>query len=219
MQKLSLFVLVAAVGCGGGKKDPVVLPDSAPDVDAPPTANCLIPANAGTVIPPGQAAIHSNPAEEYVYFALMGDEALPDVFQIELYSGFGAFAGGFPAGPTTIQLNGVEAQYRDCGACVRVFTDVNLDTGESADGDTSYMATGGTLTLEAISEAQLKGSVSNVTFTHVNIAADFTSTPHPDGCSGNLGSLEFDIDPMPADSKPNQNRGGAFRATNLRWVP
>ena len=59
-----------------------------------------------------------------------------------------------------------------------------------------FMATGGTITISAVSATTLSGTLSNVTFTHVTIAntgatPTFQSTPVNDSCDTRINSLSF----------------------------
>lgn len=223
MKKLALVALVLAACGGGEKKNNVVLPD-APDntPDAPPNATCLVSSSLGTVTPTNPLAQHSMgmngmPPGEFLYGALINADATPDVLQIEFYTGFGAFQGGFPTAATTIQIAGDEANYATCGACVRAFTDIDPNSGESAEPvGVSYFATGGTLQLDSITETSVAGTLSNIQFTHVTIdETTFNSTPVGDGCSSTLTSLAFTADPEPPQAKPNGR--SVIRLKNIRF--
>ena len=112
-------------------------------------------------------------------------------FVVELYDDYGLFAAtGFRTG--TFPLTGTEAQYSTCGLCVLVHE-------PDAQGVTTakFLATGGTVTLASFS-GRLTGTVTNLTLQHVDIAASFVSTPHPDGCTTAIDSITFDV-PIPAN--------------------
>ena len=220
----SIFVLVAAMGCGGGGKNgPNVLPDSnnGGGEDAPPPAACLVSPSLGTVAPTQQVAEFSNdmatPPAPATYFWL-GDinaEANQDLIAIELYKGFGVFTTEFPSGPTTVQIAGAETNYETCGACIRVFADVPDMGNQAAD----YFATAGTIEFTTISTTRIAGTMTNLTLTHVNILpeAPFTSSPHPDGCTSSLGNLAFDAVPMMAMAKKNGQVGIKLDPSTIRF--
>ena len=59
-----------------------------------------------------------------------------------------------------------------------------------------FMATGGMLNITAISQTTIRGTLSNVTFTHVTIAntgpsPTFVSTPVGDDCDTRIGAASF----------------------------
>jgi hypothetical protein len=206
-QLSSVMLLVVAVGCGGGNSRPPVVDDDdgGDDIDAPPSANCLVSDDLGTVTPTQQVAEFSNdmatPPAPATFFWI-GDinaDAAQDLIALELYAGFGIFASGFPAGATTVQITGAETNYETCGACIRVLADVSEEGVQSAD----YVATSGSIAFTEISSTRIAGTITGVTLTHVDILpeAPFTSTPNPDGCESQLGTLAFDAVPTLAMAK------------------
>jgi hypothetical protein len=208
---LAPFFLVTACSDGGGKK-PTIIPDAPMQmIDAPEQpANCTLTqmATVTPITPEGEYGIDTMAGGATDYYGLLAglnEDANPDILGIELYKDFGAFmANGFPTAPTTIEITGDEANYATCGACIRVYTDV---TEDAYGGD--YFATAGTLQLMKVSETQLAGTITNLTFTHVDIDdTTFTSTPHADGCTANLGSLAFDVVPTQIQDAFTNGRGG-----------
>lgn len=104
---------------------------------------------------------------------------------IELYNGFGVFGAGITTG--TYTLTGDELDYATCGVCVRLYTE--------ADPDDGYLATGGTVTVTALSP-NLVVDLSDLTFEHVTIdPTTFASTPHADSCTSTMTSAPFDVLP------------------------
>ena len=103
---------------------------------------------------------------------------------IELAAGLGTFAGSDIA-PKSIPLAGDELQYKTCGACVRVFGDVDDDAMSVGQ---YYMATGGTLDVTSTSN-QLAATLTDVTLVEVTIGSDFTSTPTGSTCATAIPSL------------------------------
>lgn len=221
MKKLALVALVLAACGGGEKKNDVVLPDAPnnPTPDAPSQA-CLVASSLGTVTPANAFAQHSMgmngmPPGEYVFGTLINADATPDALQIELYAGFGAFPGALPAAGATVQITGAEANYATCGACVRIFTDLDTSTGNSAE-ENSYFATSGTIQLTSITETSVAGTLTNLQFDHVAIDPNtFNSTSLNDGCSASLASLSFTADPEPPMAKPNGRT--VLRLKNIRF--
>jgi hypothetical protein len=145
---------------------------------------CTAETDYGTVMP-GQPAA-SSAATGYFYNAYLDPNANGDLVDLEFYGGSGAFSadGGSPDGGVTtgtFQIAGPELQYKTCGVCVLVFANSGADV---------YLATGGTVTLTALTPT-LTGSVSNATFQHVLIDANYLSTPVGDDCVSKIDSMPF----------------------------
>ena len=118
-----------------------------------------------------------------------------DNLSLQLFKGLGAFTTGEIV-PGVVALSGAESNYETCGACVLIYTDLDPDAGFME--DSVYMATGGTINLMTLTP-NIKGTLSNVTFTHVTIDADtFHSTPVGD-CESVLMSMAFDF-PVTTDT-------------------
>ncbi len=136
----------------------------------------------------GAATLLNQVAEDALPTAIAGAGELnadPDLIQVELYNGFGVFAGGIA--PGTYTLAGDELNYSTCGACVRLFTETDDD----------YFATGGTITVTQVTP-DLVVDIADVTFEHVDIdATTFVSTPHADGCLSAVTSASLDVTPTP----------------------
>ena len=172
---------------------PDAKPDSRPSAfDAGGTADaagCGVTPTLGDIGDPGgDASLGStNDPTQYVQY-LANLNADPDQVLIALYSDLGAFAGGLSTG--TFPLVGDEVQFRTCGLCVLLFADVSSGVPAGY-----YMATGGTVRLDSVT-GTISGSLENVTFAHVNIADDFTSTLVGDGCDSIITSATFSA-PIP----------------------
>lgn len=122
-----------------------------------------------------------------LFFSEINADALPDALSIQLMTGKGVFAGGLKTG--TFQLTGGELNYETCAACVLLNSDIDYAVGKTT---AIYMATGGTLTLAAVS-GRLMGSLSNATFEHVTLDSNtFRTTPVGDGCTTAITSVAFD---------------------------
>jgi len=137
----------------------------------------------------GAATLTNQLAEDGLpdFIGAVGDlNADIDKVQVELYDTFGVFTtGGITTG--TFAITGDELNYSTCGACVRLLTETTPDSG--------YMATGGTITVTALSP-NLVVDLSDVTFEHVTIdGTTFVSTPHADMCTTAVTSASFDVLP------------------------
>src|SRR5687767_5534410 len=200
MMKLSssIFVLAAAVGCGGGKNGPNVLPDSAPQPDSPDQVSCRL-ANTGTATALMQAGGFdtSNEADtaEFVVQTDINSDATPDIATILLFDGFGVFSdpAPIPPGQQTIQITGAEAQFASCGACILAGTDADAQ-GMFMD---DYLVTSGTLNITSVTQQRIEGTITNATFTHVDIdQMTAMSTPNSSGCSATVDTIAFNVVPM-----------------------
>jgi hypothetical protein len=169
-------------------------PDAAAGVDAaagPDAAAsvCLADASYGAATLSNQIAQSDAGTSQLLYGGFLNADATPDAVQIELYAGFGAFTSA-PIQPGTYPLTGAELNYATCGVCVRLLTDISMGSAS----DAGYLATGGTLTITSVTP-NITGTLSNLTFQHVNIAPSpsFMSTPHPDLCTSAITSAAFDV--------------------------
>ena len=178
-----LAVLVASLGlvACGGDDDNMNMPDalrrdSGPDAPRPPDsgmgpdamATCGLAMNVGDIsgsfmqTEVGVVPISSNPMStlmNYTYFfAVLNNDLNPDIFNAELYDGFGAFAG------TTVQASmfphtytiptddptamGAPYDYQTCGICATIFTDLDMMNGyEPTQG---YVMTSGTINVMSV---------------------------------------------------------------------
>lgn len=182
----SLFVsssmLVAACGDDGGS----TLVDARPvGMDAP--VECAAAAAYDnptlTELFAGRDA-DTNPETAYVGGSMNMDY---DDLVVELYKGFGVFT-DTEIIPTTVQLTGDEGSYDDCGACVLIYANYSLDTGEY---EMLYIAVGGTLNITQVSP-NLQGNILNATFEHIVEDADGAFVKAPDTCASSIASVSFD---------------------------
>lgn len=188
-----LAVTLVATACGGD--------DGGDDGDdgAPPP--CPVAASFGSVTPTMQLAVYTMetgaPTPDFYQYETPLDTAeQPDVFAIQMYSGYGTFTDGFPTQfPATIPIAGDEGQYATCGACVVILPDVQADGTETGN---SYLATSGTLTIDSMSP-MLTGSLSNLVFTQVVLDDENMSNPDPSGCTSSIDALAFSVMPMPVE--------------------
>ncbi|MEM9488575.1 MAG: hypothetical protein AAGC55_05495, partial [Myxococcota bacterium] len=192
--------MLICAACGDdGDDDGTGTDAGGPSTDAS-SANCLAIADHGTVTPAADDlaadSFGSTVAEDpdfLVLTVLLNNDPAPDAFLLELYKlPGGVFAGGIV--PGTYQIAGAELQYADCSVCPRIFTDFNLAVDPPEPSDAGYLATGGTVQIDSVTP-NFAGSVTGLTFQHVNIAEDgtFTSTPHPDGCGSSIQGITFDV--------------------------
>ncbi|MBZ0231549.1 MAG: hypothetical protein K8M05_04305, partial [Deltaproteobacteria bacterium] len=136
-----------------------------------------------------------------VMVAPLDGSGTPDLIELRLYAGYGAFAGG-AIRTGTFQLTGAELDLLECGICAGVLTDATADAYAH-----DYLPTGGTLELTAIGTAAgqtLSGRLINLTLQHVLIAEDGSTTPAPGGCTTTLASASFSATLMmdPGGGKP-----------------
>ena len=126
------------------------------------------------------------------YAGKLNTDASPDLLDLELYKGFGAFTAGIT--PKSVTITGAEADYASCGACVLILTDLHSNGSGGAAITDSYMASGGTLNLTSTT-GTLTGTLSNIQTRHVDIAQDgsgnITDPDDADGCKSDIASASF----------------------------
>ncbi len=182
-----LFALpLALIACGGD--DGVTLtPDAEEGPDAEVQATCNATASYGAATLANQAGIYdmmTAPTQLSLVGALNADSA-PDVLDIELFKGYGAYTTGEIV-PGTFTITGAEANWDTCGVCVLVVSDAT----QSGDGGV-YMASAGTVTITSVSP-NLTGSISGVQLRHIDMPAGAASSDNPDGCESAITSASFD---------------------------
>ena len=194
---------LSLIACGGDDGDSVTPQIDAPaaDIDAAPIA-CTISTSSfgdkgaltGTAIfapDNGVDTTDMGAIDDVLTFVALRETGEPaDAVQVDLYAGYGVFPGAITQG--TYTLSGDELDFATCGACVRIFTNV---TAAGAD-DGIYMPTGGTLTVTTAGTAvggTLTGSISNLTFHHVELDQDGNTTPAADAatCTSTMSNATF----------------------------
>ncbi|MCP4446579.1 MAG: hypothetical protein GY811_14720 [Myxococcales bacterium] len=184
------------VGCGADAEDAPATADAevllAADavIEGPPACTGLLPSYDLTkavftgYARPRDAGDATSPT---VYgLTVFLDEGPPiDLFEIQLWSNFGAFESGVT--PGTIPIEGAETSLNDCGLCALVFGDM------TANGSTSMLlvAQSGAITLDAVSleaGAVLRGSAPELHYRQVN-----SSGTIPDGCGLTIRNINFDV--------------------------
>lgn len=187
---LSLSALVACGGDGKSKVD-----GSIHTIDTPGGTNCVgatAQASYGSATPATADQSASRDADtnpgQIIYSAKANQDPMFDIFDIELFKGSGTFTTGELTAKTVNLSDAAEAQYRTCGACFLIRTDIHSDGSGGSTSTDDYMAKSGTLTITTLSP--FAGTITNAVLTHVTIAADFTSTPVGD-CEVTVDSLTF----------------------------
>ncbi|HEU5058771.1 MAG TPA: hypothetical protein VFU21_19695 [Kofleriaceae bacterium] len=114
----------------------------------------------------------------------------PDLVEIELWDGLGAFEGG-AAAPGTYEISGDEAQVITCGVCIYIYSDATVVDGEVVDSAKDYIATGGSITVDSVT-GNFTGSLDGITFTEIDWTSEL-GTPLEGGCTTAIPSATFDV--------------------------
>jgi hypothetical protein len=114
----------------------------------------------------------------------------PDLVEIELWDGLGAFEGGVAANGT-YEITGDETQVVTCGICLYIYSDATVVDGEVVDSEKDYIATGGSITVDSVT-GNLTGSLTDVTFTEIDWTSE-NGSPLEDGCTTSIPSATFDV--------------------------
>ncbi len=159
-----------------GAVDDLGAPDAGP-------AACLASPDYGVVTLVNPQADTTAGGDRIRFFADLSGAAAPDQVYLTLYPGFGVFA-THAIVPGVYSIAGDDLNVATCGLCLSL---------QIAPGDTGpYIATGGTVTITSVTP-NLAGTVSDVTFQHVDVDPDtFVSTPAPDACVSALAAMSFD---------------------------
>jgi hypothetical protein len=208
-----LVLSLGLVACGGSDDGVSIVVDArSVDGGLDAAAACTVSTASfgarGAVTPslcfqdPGMDAMSAS--DDVIVMRAPLEAGMPfDELELDLYAGFGAFAGGFATG--TFPITAEESDFATCGLCVFVNTDRDAD-GYVDD----YLATGGSVTITSIN-GMLTGSVSNLTLQHVTLD-ESGSTPAGDGCVTAVASASFTA-PIGA---PPMNKAGLGRAAKAR---
>jgi hypothetical protein len=228
--KFSMFAVAAmpiipiALACGGDDGGGgIKIPDAKVFMDAPPMPDaadiCTATTDYASVTFAGsnsQSARTSGSGSQQSmqYVGRLNGDPMPDILDIELYAGFTVFMGGIA--PKTVQITGAETNYKDCGACVLLLTDLHMQGSGVAETDV-YFAKSGTLTLTSTT-TNFQGTLTNVAFRKVDIAMDGTTTDKG-SCNSQIGSASLNAPITMGMATMNFEFEGEFidgRATILR---
>ncbi len=196
---LSAALLLPLMACAGSSTDdPAGGGDDVVDAAVAPST-CTVPSTFGGPRDyRGTAQFGAAPMNPALYGVSIGMDldGAPqfDGLTIDILTGFAPF--GTQASPTpivagTYPLTGDQAQYKTCGVCTRIISDI--DPVAQKAGPT-YLATGGTLEITQAGTAlgqPFAIKLTNVTLEQVNIAADLTSTPAGTGCTTTIPTATF----------------------------
>jgi hypothetical protein len=114
----------------------------------------------------------------------------PDIIQLELWDGLGAFSGG-DAAPGTYPIEGDETTVVTCGICIYIWADATVVDGVVVDSEKDYIATGGSITIDSV-DGNFTGSLSGLTFTEIDQTSE-NGDPLPGGCQTAIPSATFDV--------------------------
>lgn len=184
-------------GCGDGEADADAAPgidagaDAAPGIDAGPCTVSAAGYGDVGVIETASANRTFDMSKERIFWlgTLEPGAATPDVLDVRLFAGFGAFETAAIA-PGTYPIAGPEIEFSTCGVCVLIQGDY------LAPGKQYLMAQSGTLTiteLGASGTGAFRATLTDATFVHVSIdTTTSVSTIIDDGCTTSLDSAEWD---------------------------
>jgi hypothetical protein len=110
----------------------------------------------------------------------------PDLLQLTLRNGFGAFSGGAIT-PATIQLEGAELDFSMCGACMLLFTDLYRDQQGMIQITDYYLPSQGTVTLTSTTDT-IEGTIANLMLEHYVVSGQ-ELVPANDGCMVSVPSI------------------------------
>lgn len=187
--RITRAILVAAplgAGCGDGQ----AAADAAPGLDAGP---CNVPAagygDVGMIEMASAARVFDMGDERIRWIGTLEPGiATPDVLEVGLFAGFGAFESAAIA-PGIYEIAGREIQYASCGVCVTLHGDY-LSPGRQL-----LMAQSGTLDITELGPSgagAFRATFTDATFVRVSIdPATSESTIIDDGCATSLGSADW----------------------------
>jgi hypothetical protein len=204
---LAPFICIPFLACGSSDSPHhVTTPDSGTGSGsgsgsaAPCTAAAVLPTDFGSAadqLADWDGSGTTAPGTYEEWFGALNSDV--DYIKLELYAGHGGVTTGLK--PGTYAITGDDTNYISCGVCVRMFTDVTQTSGQTPE----YFASSGTVTLTSVGSGSgsgsgsdklygtFSGSFQNLSFDHVDIGSDFTSTPVGD-CTSTLASGTFSAD-------------------------
>lgn len=146
---------------------------------------------------------------------------LGDFLEIDLYAGYGGFGSGDIL-PGTYVLASDDLSWADCGICVALQGDYDIDTNEIDDW---LLAKTGTVVITEAAGSAYKVALMNATFQRVTVDADGDPTQDAQTdvpCTSSIGSATFDLTLDHAGSgsatgKPTLGRNARARALRHRF--
>lgn len=188
MHKLALSSILAAslLACGGNK-------NNNGGVDAPGggSGSCTAASSYSPDFSGAADATFTDDGsgnQSIIWDANLNSDPMPDVLEIDLYSGYGAFGSALATGTYTI--SGAETTFDTCGLCGFIYTNVDGSGNVAA----QYFWNAGTVTLTSVTPTTFSGSLQNIQYREVNIdPSTFATTDAPDGCKSSIGSASFSV--------------------------
>lgn len=186
--------LLAALGCGSDDKDAPAAVDAGASADAEvegiPTCPGLLASydlSAASFAGYARPRDAGDPESPTVYgLTTLLDAGPPtDLFEIQFWSGFGAFS--TEVSPGVFPIQGAETDLIDCGLCALVFGDL----AANGSTDTVLVAQSGSITIDEITleaGATVRGGASALQYRQVNSGGVI-----PDGCGLTITNISFDL--------------------------
>jgi len=208
-KKFSVLAVVAtpfavSIACGGDDGGGGIrVPDASmtKQPDAPVQVQCAAQPSYSVTFGSNeqQANAGSNANEAKVAYLANLTRANPiDLIDIELWTGTMEFMTAVATGTFDLSMK-QNNNWFTCGACAAVWPQVMVGSDGSLAIDTAYFqnnqyqATTGTMTLTSVN-GNITGSLSNVTFKHINLQGSGSASMQvdaPDGCTTSISSLNF----------------------------
>ena len=170
----------------GNPERPDARESSAPDARVASTT-CSAPTSFAALGPLADGAGETGDGLDGAYDLYWGplEDGMPgDHISLELWEGYGPFAGGLRTG--TFSITGDETDYAVCGMCAIIATDY-----DGTNYRDTYMAQSGSITINSV-DGSISGTMSNVTFRHVLLDADTGAQSEAGtGCVTRITSASF----------------------------
>ncbi len=123
----------------------------------------------------------------YMEGLLPSTDGTLDAIVLDLYPGYGVFAGGLMTG--TFDLTGDELSLVDCGLCLSLYSNVDVSANTY---EAFYMPTSGTVEISSI-QGSLVAKLTEGNFQHVDVdTTTGATTPNADGCTTTLSEVNWD---------------------------
>lgn len=203
-----LFIFVPlAVSCGGDDGPKVIKSDSGVKMpDAAPPDNCKVGSSYNPTFTDADAftravdvpAGYMGSMDAHTIYSygllqpLAQDSRIGDFLEIDLYAGYGGFGSGDIV-PGTYVIANDELSWADCGICVALQGDYNVDTEEIDDW---LLARTGTVVITEAAGSAYKVALMNATFERVTVDEDGNPTQDAQTdipCTSMVGSASFDL--------------------------